>query len=130
MTPAVEHNSTQTTPDTNESLSPIQANVVAALAQGRTVSAAARQAGVHRGTIHNWLKAQPEFKTAVHAARREYTALVDDQLRELASTALDTLRALLENPDTGSIVRLKAALAILERPNFGWRLPDPTESPR
>ena len=130
MTPAVQHNATDATPNTNENLSPTQAKVVAALAQGRTISAAARDAGIDRGTIHRWLRDQPAFKSAVQSARREYTGLLNDQLRELASTALDTLRTLLENPDTASSVRLKTALAILERPELAWRLPDPNESPR
>ena len=77
----------------------MQAKVVAALAQGRTVSAAARDVGVHRSTIHQWLRDHPEFKAAVNSARREYNALLNDQLRELASTALPTRSPpTLENP--------------------------------
>jgi len=100
MTPVIQHNpthSTHPTPDTNEILSLTQTKVVSALAQGRTVSAAARDVGIHRSTIHQWLRDQPEFKAAVNSARREYNALLNDQLRELASSALETLRTLLEN---------------------------------
>ena len=53
--------------ETSTTLSPVQAQVIAALAQGRTVTAAAQTAGVHRNTIYNWLN-EPLFKTAVEDA--------------------------------------------------------------
>lgn len=133
MSAPVQHNSSHPAPFTDSSLSPTQARVVAALAQGHTVSAAARQADIHRTTIHHWLRNAPEFKAAVKAARRESAERLNDQLRELASTALKTLRKLLDDPATPSIVRMKTALAILERPHSpdsDWRLPDRSESPR
>ncbi len=43
-------------------LSPAQAQVIAALAQGRTVTAA--EAGLHKNTTYNWYH-EPAFKTAV-----------------------------------------------------------------
>src|ERR1700688_2604653 len=98
-------------------LTPAQAQVLAALAQGRTVTAAAHDAGLHRNTIYNWLN-EPEFKTAVDEAQREYVAILSDGMRDLAALALETLRALLENPKTPPAVRLKTALAILQRPHF------------
>ena len=51
-------------------LSPVQAQVIAALAQGRTVTAAAQDAGLHRNTIYNWFQ-DPAFKTAADDAQRE-----------------------------------------------------------
>jgi len=126
MSTAVLHNSPDPTHITREDLSPVQVQVVAELAQGRSVSAAARQAGVHRSTIHHWLRHTSEFKAAVQSARREYSELISDQLRELASSALDTLRKLLDDPDTPAIIRMRTALAILERPHSpdsDWRLP-------
>jgi len=129
----VQHDSSDPTPITTSSLSPTQARVVASLAQGHTVSAAARHAEIHRTTIHHWLRNSPEFKAAVHVARREYSACLNDQLRELASTALETLRKLLDDPATPCVVRMRTALAILERPHSpdpGWHLPDRAESAR
>ena len=113
-------------------LSPAQAQVIAALAQGRTVTAAAQNAGVHRNTIYNWLN-EPAFKTAVEGAEAEYVAILSDGMRDLAALALDTLRSLLEDPKTPPSVRLRTALAILQRPHFpnrGWHLPERIESPR
>jgi transposase len=51
-------------------LTPAQAQVIAAFAQGRTVTAAAQAAGLHRNTIYNWLN-DPSFKTAAEEAQRE-----------------------------------------------------------
>ena len=106
--------------------SPVQAQVIAALAQGRTVTAAAQEAGLHRNTIYNWYH-EPAFKIAVEEAQSEYVAILTDGMRDLATLALDTLRNLLEDPKTPASVRLRAALSILERPHFpnrGWHLPE------
>ena len=135
MQTAVQHNSSHSshfapTPDT--SLSPTQAQVAAALAQGLSVSAAGRQAGVHRTTIHHWFRAEPQFEAAVQNASREYIAALNDDLRDLSANALKTLKDLLEAPDIPPAVRLKAALAVLQRPQFpqpGWHLPERIESP-
>jgi hypothetical protein len=40
----------------DSALSSVQWNAVAALATGQTILAAAGQTGVHRATVHNWLK--------------------------------------------------------------------------
>ena len=113
-------------------LSPVQAQVVTALAQGLSVTAAARQAGVHRDTIYDWLNKQPEFESFVESARSEYVAVLADGMRDLATRALETLRDLLDDRETPAAVRLKTALAILQRPQFpnpGWQLPERIESP-
>jgi hypothetical protein len=50
-------------------LSAAQLKVAVALAEGKTVTAAARQAGVHRTTIHHWLRTQPDFVRAAQEAQ-------------------------------------------------------------
>ena len=113
-------------------LSPAQAQVIAALAQGRTVTAAAQDAGLHRNTIYNWFH-DPAFQTAADEAQREYTAILSDGMRDLAALAVETLRSLLEDPKTPPAVRLRTALAVLQRPHFpdrGWHLPERIEDPR
>ncbi len=126
MSASVHQNSSFST------LTPVQAQVVAALAQGTTITAAAQAAGIHRTTIHNWLRHQREFAAAVREARRDYAEALRDQLDELSAIALSHLRALLEDPNTPPAVRLKACLAVLQRPRFpdpGWSLPEPVEPP-
>jgi hypothetical protein len=90
------------------------------------ITSATKAAGVHRTTVHHWLRASPDFKAPVASAKRLYAACLADELTELSAAALKTLRTLLEAPETHPAVRLKAALAILERPGcltVGWRLP-------
>ncbi len=96
-------------------LTPVQALVVASLAQGRSISAAARAADVHRTTIHHWFKTTPAFKQAVREACAEYADAQRDQLMEMGPLALSRVRSLLEDPATANAVQLRAALAVLDR---------------
>jgi uncharacterized protein YchJ len=114
-----------------DTLPPLQAQVACALASGATISSAASQAGVHRATIHNWLQEQA-FKQAVDQARQHYSESLHDQLAELSALALDTIRQILTDPKTPASVRLRAAMNVLERPQFpdrGWTLPIPAYYP-
>src|ERR1700716_15492 len=130
---AVHHNSSEFDTISDKSLSPAQAQVIAALAQGRTITDAARDAGIHRTTIHHWFRTEPVFKAAFEAAQREYVETLQDGMRDLAARAVETLRNLLDDPNTPPAVRLRTALAILQRPHFpdpGWHLPERIEAPR
>ena len=131
MESAVHHNSSDS--DTISNLSPAQAQVIAALAQGRTITDAARHAGIHRTTIHTWFRDQPVFKSSFEEAQREYVETLHDGMRDLAARAVETLRSLLDDPNTPPAVRLRTALAVLQRPRFpkpGWQLPERIETPR
>jgi hypothetical protein len=130
MQAAIHQNSSDLEPISNAGLTPSQTRIVEALAMGRTVTAAAQEASVHRTTIHHWLRMDPRFKQAVENSRREYAATLSDQIRDLAAHALETLRQLLDDPATPPSVRLKTALAVLQRPDQpGWNLAGPIESP-
>ena len=125
---AVHHISPGSPPFEVGNLSPIQVQVVAALAEGRSVTRTAAAAGIHRTTIHNWMRSSKEFRDAVNEARDYFFECVNDQLNELSTTALDTLRQLLTNPETPPSIRLHAALAVLERPSHrdsAWQVPEP-----
>src|SRR6266704_3614143 len=129
MEAAVHHNSSES----DTILSPVQAPVIASLAQGRTITDASHDAGLHRTTIHQWFRTEPMFKTAFEAAQREYVETLHDGMRDLAARAVETLRNLLDDPNTPPAVRLRTALAVLQRPHFpqpGWHLPERIESPR
>jgi AcrR family transcriptional regulator len=124
---AVHHNSSDCDTISDKNLSPVQAQVIAALAQGRTATDAARDVGIHRTTIHHWFRNEPAFKTSFQEAQREYVETLHDGLRDLAARAVETLRSLLDDPKTPPSVRLRTALAVLQRPRFpkqGWTLPE------
>ncbi len=126
---APKHSTLSTLSTQKHDFSNAQQQVVAALAQGRTITAAAAQAQVHRSTIYNWRNVVPAFRQALAQARAEYLAQLSDELEDLSATALDTLRTVLQDALTPSSVRLRAALAILQRPD--WRLPaDAEPNPR
>jgi acyl-CoA thioesterase len=129
VSPVTKQNSTNSTFLTPEkdlsSLSDVQQQVVAALAEGRTITAAAAEVQLHRATIHNWLKDIPAFKTALKEAKSLYAARLRDEMTDLSATALDTVRTVLQDAQSPTSVRLRAALAILQRQD--WRLPADAE---
>ena len=95
-------------------LSTQQQHVLALLAQGSTVGAAAKAAGVHRNTVSNWRRAgSPEFRNAWQSAQVEQAAYWRDQIQVLGDVAVTSILCVLEDPRTTPSVRLKASLAIL-----------------
>ena len=123
---SASQSSTQSdTSDTASDLSAVQQQVVAALARGRTITAAAAEAQLHRSTLHNWMNTLPAFRAALMDARSHYAAQLRDEMKELSATALETLRTMLQHPQTPPAVRLRASLAILERQD--WSLPADAE---
>ena len=93
-----------------------QQRVLTLLAQGSTVSAAAETAGVHRNTIANWRRAgSPAFKHAWQTAQWEQAAYWRDQMQSLGNLAIDALRTTLTDERTTPSVRLRAALAVLDK---------------
>jgi transposase-like protein len=111
--------------------SPPKQHVALLLASGKSVTAAAEEAGLHRSTIHQWLKTDSKFAAAVESARGEYVETLRDRLRDQAAIAVQAITDLLTSPNTPASVRLRAALAVLERPQFpkpGWNLPERIEA--
>ena len=107
-----------------QALSPAQTRVVVALAQGCSVSAAAETAGVHRTTVHRWLK-DPVFDAAVMQTRDDYCETLADGFHALTGLAVTKLRTVLESPDTPPAVVARVSLALLNRryfPKKGWEI--------
>jgi transposase-like protein len=113
-------------------LSPAQAQVALSLASGASLSHAAKSSGVGRTTVYTWLKESPAFSSAVEHAKAEYVAALRDRIRDLSAKAINTIDNLLDDPSVHASVRLKAALAVLNRPHFpdqGWHLPEKINKP-
>jgi hypothetical protein len=91
---------------------PPQEQVLALISAGSTIADAAQSAGVHRNTVHNWLRSSP-FHLAFAQARADKAFYWREQAEQLASAAVDTIRAVMADPKTPASVRLKAALSIL-----------------
>jgi hypothetical protein len=91
-----------------------QQHVLALLAQGSTVGAAAKAAGVHRNTVSNWRRAgSPEFRNAWQSAQFDQAAYWRDHLQLLGELAVTSLLRVLQDPQTAPSVRLKASLAVI-----------------
>lgn len=97
----------------NSSVSPKQAEVLARLVAGDSVSNAAAATGLHRTTIHHWCRTSPEFRIALEDAKTARAEAIYDQIGDISPLAVITLKAILENEQTAAHLRLKAALAIL-----------------
>ena len=91
------------------------------------MSAAAKAVGVHRCTVYERRNNVSGFVEACTEAR--FLALFDtlDELKDLSSLAVQTLKSVLADPKSSSSVRVKASLAILNRLEHthheGWALP-------
>jgi hypothetical protein len=111
------------TPIDSTTLSTVQLDAIAFLAAGNSIVAVSHETGVHRATIHNWLKL-PEFHQLLDQSRRDHLAHLRSRLGQLAEIAFDTIRHTLTDPAVSPAVKLKAALAVIDRPLF----PKPTDA--
>ena len=92
-----------------------QERVLALLSAGSTLSAAAASAGVHRNTIAYWRRTSVSFRHSLARAIAEKALYWREQAEQLAAPAIEALRTIVTNAATPPGVRLKAALAILEK---------------
>ncbi len=95
-------------------LTAVEAQVIAALAAGKNVSQAAREAGIHRSTVYNWLHRNPAFAGLLDRTIQHHNTAVLDRAFELLDPAFDTLQHLIENEQVSPAVRFRAARLILE----------------
>ena len=115
------------------SFSPAQQQVLNLISAGSTISACARQTGIHRNTIHNWLRSS-DFRNAVEQARYDNAIHWYEQAITLAEAAFHTLTGILDNSEAPASVRARIALAIMNRavtpppkPPFVGSFDDPEE---
>jgi len=111
-------------------LTPDQTRAAIALAQGRTVTAAADSIGVHRSTLYNWFKEDPAFRCAVDEIRRERFERVKDEMRDMENLALARVRRILEDNAVAPAIQLRAAMLVLNRTFDAagfetWNMPAP-----
>jgi hypothetical protein len=85
--------------------------LIAALATGSTVAAAAAQAGLSDATVYVRLR-NPEFKERIQVLRSQMTWEAVGVLTSTMTAAATKLRALLDNPNAR--IQLNAARSIIE----------------
>jgi transposase-like protein len=98
-----------------DALTPSQRLALEALAGGASMAAAAEAAGVDRETVYEWRDSVALFVVELNRARAEQREATRAELRALATEAASTLRDLLTSKETPAPVRLRAALAALDR---------------
>ncbi|MBL8173257.1 MAG: SEC-C domain-containing protein [Bryobacterales bacterium] len=97
-----------------QSLTQRQLDVLQALSGGRSVTAAAEAAGVHRTTVHHWLRTIPEFRLCLDAARQAHIDAVRDGMNELAAPSLELLRRVIHDEAAPIALRMRTAFNILK----------------
>ena len=95
-------------------LSAKQRKAVEALLTTGEVKAAAAEAGVHRDTLHRWLK-QPLFLEAVRSAEAEALDELSRLLVRLGRTAVATIAKAMSDPVTPAATKVRAADVALGR---------------
>ncbi len=102
-----------------------QQKFVALIATGSTATEAAAATGVHRNTVLNWLRS-PVFAETYQRACRRRSAAFTKQAEALAIESFAAIRAIIADPQMPPAVRLKAALAMIDR--AGAALSTPLEA--
>ena len=96
----------------NGVLSPAQRRAVAAIMATRTTTAAAAQADVSLRTLQRWLT-DPDFKAALAAAEADVLAVTTRAVLALTLSAVDTLKAAIDDLEAGHGVKVRAADLLL-----------------
>jgi phage terminase small subunit len=96
---------------------------IAALLSCPTIAQAARTAGIAEVTAGRWLKA-PSFQEAYRTARRHAVQHAIALTKKATSTAVETLEAIMQDPEAPASARVSAAKAVLETALKGVELED------
>lgn len=88
---------------------------IEALAEGSTISAAARRAGMHRRSLHRLLADDPGFRAELEAARRGSHEAARSALAGAASEACSVLRVVMNDDTAPHSARVRAAEIVLNR---------------
>ncbi len=95
-------------------LTPQQHLVINLLATGATITEAALGTGVHRNTIHHWVRTLPAFTLEMAAATREQTLLVRERAVSLIPKAFEVIGTILHNTEASLSLKLRAAAMVLK----------------
>lgn len=106
-----------------EKLSRKQEDGIAALLTSGTIAQAAKTVGVGEATLRRWMKIS-EFANAYEEARLEAVRTAIIRVQTTAGEAVDTLRAIMTNPECPVSSRVSAAKTLLENTFKAWELYD------
>ena len=95
-------------------LTPEQHHILALLAEGRSLTEAAAEVGIHRNTVRNWRRTVPAFARECEFAIQEQALVWHEHALQLAPRAAAVLNEILHDPAVSPALRLRAALAVLK----------------
>jgi DNA-binding MurR/RpiR family transcriptional regulator len=106
-----------------EKLSRKREVAIAALLTAPTIADAADAASISEPTLWRWLQRE-DFQTAYRQARREAVSQAVAYLQRVASDAVDTLRAVMQDSQKPASARVSAARAVLDLAIRGVEIED------
>ena len=93
-------------------LTAVQEKCAALIASGTSITDAARELGISRGSVYRWQSLLP-FKCYLNALKQDVKAAVEGRVLGLHAKALESVEGCLDSPNEA--VRLKAATWILDK---------------
>jgi transposase-like protein len=80
-------------------LTPVQSQVIAGLLAGKSVSAVARENGIHRSTIYEWRNEHPYFSLVLEQCRSRHQVNLYDLVQDLTEQTLETVGTMVQSED-------------------------------
>jgi len=99
----------------NPNLTAVQEHVLAAIAGGATLQAAAVAAAIHRNTISYWRRTSAAFRGALDYAQYDRALFIREEAGNQVADAFAALHAILTKPNASDSARLNAAKYIIEK---------------
>jgi len=99
------------TPD----LSSVQEEVLALVSAGSSAASAAKETGIHRNSVFYWLRTSDSFREAYQQAQYLCAMQLREEAQCRASFAFKAVEQVIRSADSPNALRLKAALAIIDR---------------
>lgn len=112
----------------DDALTPSQRNAITLLARGRSIKATAQRIGVHRDTVHRWLREDHLFRAAYYTWKAEVQESAEAQLLSLAAPAVKAYGQAIHMGDLRAAGQLLKGLGFLAPSRHGPK--DPGESRR
>lgn len=94
-------------------LSEAQERVLVELTFGKSISAAAISAGVHRGTVHRWMTDDPLFAAAYHSWQSEIRSSAQARFLAMSDLAVDNVCDALRRGDVRTSLFVLKATGLL-----------------
>lgn len=111
-------------PAADDGLTVAQRNAITLLACGRSIKVTAKRVGVHRNTVHRWLRGDPAFRAAYFSWQAEAQESAHARLLSLVDPAVSTIGHAIHQRDLRASLALLKGLSIFTPPAPGPEDPE------